>query len=113
MFYEGFQHCLQFCLSHLNCVKMVVSSTGEAKKSHREPNQTKRMGAEWHSYCFLIKNPLVRKEVRDGVLSWCNNQLNSQTHVHFLAYFKFILKFHTFLRLRNYVTNLIFMVRSC
>jgi hypothetical protein len=51
---EGVQHCLQLCLSHLNCVIMTTFS----EKSHKGPSQGSGVG---HSSCF--GNSLVKMGV--------------------------------------------------
>jgi hypothetical protein len=50
MFSESVQYRLRFCLDHLNCVKMAVSSIREAKKGCQGPSQASRMrggGSFW------------------------------------------------------------------
>jgi hypothetical protein len=55
VFCEGVQHCLQFCLNHLSCVEMVVSSAGETEKL-----QGAKLGEQgvWEMtvMLFMIKN---------------------------------------------------------
>jgi hypothetical protein len=68
-FCEGV-HRLWFCLDHLNCVKMSVSSIRETKKVAGG-----RVGwAGDGSHVFLVKTSLMKKEIWDGALSWCNSQ---------------------------------------
>jgi hypothetical protein len=53
VFCKGFEHCLQFCLHHISCVKMAASQfylqSGELEKS--------RVGSERESRCFGSKIP--------------------------------------------------------
>jgi hypothetical protein len=58
MFCEGVRHHLQFCLNHLNCVKIIVSSIIETERSHRGSSLVSGVdGAK--SHFVFSKNALV------------------------------------------------------
>jgi hypothetical protein len=62
---EGVQHCLQFCPDHLSYVKMVAFQFYLKSGKQRKVRLTVML--------FVVKNPLVKKEMWDGVLSCCNS----------------------------------------
>jgi hypothetical protein len=76
VFWKGVQHHLWFCLDHLSCVKMAAFQFYlQSWKQRKVPGgQVRWVGWGTTVMLFLVKNSLVEKEVRDGVLLWCNSQ---------------------------------------
>jgi hypothetical protein len=64
LFSEGVQHCLCFCLDHLNCAKMAVSSIGETEKAQGAIRDEK--SGQGLTVMLLVKKFPVEKEVCDA-----------------------------------------------
>jgi hypothetical protein len=74
---EGVQHRLQFCLGYLICDKMAAFQfyLQSGKQRQVSGNQVRRVGWEGKTVMLvLVKYFLVKKEVWDCELSWCNTQ---------------------------------------
>jgi hypothetical protein len=81
----GVQHRLWFCIDHLNCVKTA------AFQLYLRLWKQKKYGGWWTTVIlFLVKSSLVKYEMWDGALSWCNSQFFFAE-----AYSKILAHFHT------------------
>jgi hypothetical protein len=84
MFCGDVQQHVWFCLDHVNRVKMAAFQFS----LNRGTRKIGWVGGR-QSCCFRQKNSLLKKEVWDGVLSWCNSQLfcrqSLRPHLHTVA----------------------------
>ncbi len=70
MFCEGVQHCLHFCLDHLNCVRLAAFQLHLQSKEQRKisGSQVRRVGLveDDSDVVFGLKKSMVKREVWDG-----------------------------------------------